>query len=62
MHDKAISLHDVDLSLGRGAARVHILKGLSLDIARGEAVGLVGPVRIGQIDASHDDGRTGAPR
>ena len=33
---------DVDLSLGEGAARVHILRDVSLTIARGEAVGLVG--------------------
>ena len=43
MQDKAIALQDVDLSLGRGAARVHILNRVSLGIGRGEAVGLVGP-------------------
>src|SRR3954468_13832111 len=48
MTDKAIALENVDLSLGRGAARVHILKGISLTIARGEAVGLVGPSGSGK--------------
>ena len=38
----AVELRDVDLSLGRGAARVHILRKVSLTIERGEAVGLVG--------------------
>jgi putative ABC transport system ATP-binding protein len=38
----AIRVENVDLSLGRGAARVHILKGVSFDVGRGEALGLVG--------------------
>ena len=48
MSDKAIALENVDLSLGRGAARVHILKGISLGVNAGEAVGLVGPSGSGK--------------
>jgi putative ABC transport system ATP-binding protein len=44
----AISLAGVDLSLGQGAARVHILKDVSLHISAGEAVGLVGPSGSGK--------------
>ncbi|WP_406858653.1 ABC transporter ATP-binding protein [Alsobacter sp. KACC 23698] len=45
---KAIELENVDLSLGRGAARVHILRGVSLAVEQGEAVGLVGPSGSGK--------------
>src|SRR5258705_6437022 len=44
----AVTLFGVNLSLGRGAARVHILKDIALDIGRGEAVGLVGPSGSGK--------------
>ncbi len=40
--EPAIELADVDLSLGEGVARVHILHGVSMTIGRGEAVGLLG--------------------
>jgi putative ABC transport system ATP-binding protein len=46
--DPAIALAQVNLSLGRGAARVHILKDINLEIARGEAIGLVGPSGSGK--------------
>jgi putative ABC transport system ATP-binding protein len=44
----AVVLSGVNLSLGQGAARVHILKDISLDIDRGEAIGLVGPSGSGK--------------
>ena len=54
MHQKpspaatAVTLSGVNLSLGSGAARVHILKDIDLTIGRGEAmratvVALLGP-------------------
>ena len=43
-----IALAGVNLSLGRGAARVHILKDVDLHIGNGEAVGLVGPSGSGK--------------
>jgi putative ABC transport system ATP-binding protein len=44
----AVLLDKVDLSLGSGASRVHILKDISLAVARGESVGLVGPSGSGK--------------
>ena len=44
----AIALAGINLSLGRGAARVHILKDIHLHIGHGEAVGLVGPSGSGK--------------
>jgi putative ABC transport system ATP-binding protein len=44
----AIALTGVNLSLGRGAARVHILKDIELHIGTGEAIGLIGPSGSGK--------------
>lgn len=44
----AIAMRDVELSLGEGASRVHILRGVSLSVAPGQAIGLVGPSGSGK--------------
>lgn len=44
----AIALSRVNLTLGRDAARVHILRDVSLHIGQGEAVGLIGPSGSGK--------------
>ena len=42
----AIALDKVELSLGSGAARVHILKGISLNIGQGDTVCVVRCIRL----------------
>src|SRR5918912_238783 len=44
----AIALAGINLSLGAGAARVHILKDIDLNIGSGEAIGLIGPSGSGK--------------
>jgi putative ABC transport system ATP-binding protein len=44
----AIDIEGVNLSLGRGAGRVHILKDVSLHIDRGQTLGLTGPSGSGK--------------
>jgi putative ABC transport system ATP-binding protein len=44
----AVALAGLNLALGRGPARVHILKDISLHIGSGEAVGLIGPSGSGK--------------
>jgi putative ABC transport system ATP-binding protein len=46
--DPVIVLDNVDLTLGSGPARVHVLKGVSLAVGRGESIGLVGPSGSGK--------------
>jgi len=43
-----VKLENVDLSLGDGAARVHVLKNVSLELNARETVGIVGPSGSGK--------------
>jgi putative ABC transport system ATP-binding protein len=44
----AVELAGVNIHLGRGAARVHVLRDIELRIKSGEAIGLVGPSGSGK--------------
>ncbi|HSM40454.1 MAG TPA: ABC transporter ATP-binding protein [Afifellaceae bacterium] len=48
MNDHAIFLDNVDLTLGSGASRVHVLHDVSLAVAPAESIGLVGPSGSGK--------------
>ena len=48
MTEAVIDLKDVSLTLGHGASAVHVLKGVSLTVAAGEATGIVGPSGSGK--------------
>ena len=44
----AVHLENVHLTLGSGASRVHVLKGIDLDVPQGQSVGIVGPSGSGK--------------
>ena len=48
MTEAVIALKDVSLTLGAGASSVHVLKVVSLDVAAGEATGIVRPLGSGK--------------
>ena len=46
--EPVISLNDIHLTLGEGASRVHVLRGITLDVEKGTSVGVVGPSGSGK--------------
>jgi putative ABC transport system ATP-binding protein len=48
MHDQALSLRDVTLTLGASAGPVDILKGISLDVPSQSSLALIGPSGSGK--------------
>ena len=48
MAETILSLKDAELTLDGNAGRVEILRGIALDVARGETLGLIGPSGSGK--------------
>jgi putative ABC transport system ATP-binding protein len=48
LSEPVILLENVDLTLGSGPSRVHVLRDVNLAVARGESIGLVGPSGSGK--------------
>ncbi len=48
MSEPVILLDNVDLTLGSGPSRVHVLREVNLAVGRGESIGLVGPSGSGK--------------
>ena len=48
MPDPLIELHDIRLTLGRGAARTEILRGIDLRLDEGETLAILGPSGSGK--------------
>jgi putative ABC transport system ATP-binding protein len=46
--EAVISLDQIHITLGHGASKVHVLKGLSLNISKGQSAGIVGPSGSGK--------------
>ncbi len=47
-NDHLMSLKDIHITLGEGASKVHVLKGISLDVNQAETIAIVGPSGSGK--------------